>query len=166
MATRRTIDSLVEEFASMRGVSNDNAIRIALMEAIEREEEEAEPDIPPVAKEIVMRRVWIAYTEGQDSGSGKVFEDMAGPCVMLTIFLILGLLARGVREGIIGVVVIASLVSLYYYHRSAEKTKLEHAKSRKAINEDIARMKRNLPSGLRFLADGPTHMDVLLSSFE
>ena len=36
MATRRTIDSLVEEFASIRGVSNDNAIRIALMEAVAR----------------------------------------------------------------------------------------------------------------------------------
>lgn len=60
MAVRRTLDSLVEKFASMRGVSNDNAIRIALMDAIAREEEpELEPEVWPVAREIMRRRVWV-----------------------------------------------------------------------------------------------------------
>jgi hypothetical protein len=167
MATRRTIDSLVEEFASMRGVSNDNAIRIALMEAIAREEEpELEPEVWPVAKEIMMRRVWVAYMDGQDSGSSNVFNDIASACFVLTPILILGLFSRGVREGCVGLVIIVGVVSLYYYHRSMEKSKEERSKGRVTINKDIVEMKNKLPDGLEFLADGPTYMDVLLSSFE
>lgn len=39
MATRQSLDYLVREFAKMRGVSADNAVRIAVMEAIKRERE-------------------------------------------------------------------------------------------------------------------------------
>ena len=167
MATRRTLDSLAEEFATMRGVSNDNAIRIALMEAIAREEEpELEPEVWPVAREIMMRRVWVAYMDGQDSGSTKVFEDIAGPCVILTLILILGLFSRGVRAGSILLVVIVGIVSLYYYWRSIEKTKQERSRGRETINKGVAKMKHTLPDGLEFLADGPTYMDVILTSFE
>lgn len=42
MATRQSLDYLVREFAKMRGVSADNAVRIAIMEAIEREGEGSE----------------------------------------------------------------------------------------------------------------------------
>jgi hypothetical protein len=165
MATRRTIDSLVEEFASIRGVSNDNAVRIALMEAIAREEE-PEPEISPVAKEIMMRRVWIAYMEGQDGGSHKVLEDMTVPCVFSTLVLILSLFAPGVRFGFVGVAIIVSTLSLYYFHRSIEKSKDEHSKNREALYDDIAEMEKKVPSGLEFLADGPTYMDVIISSLE
>lgn len=101
MATRRTLDSLVEEFASMRGVSNDNAIRIALMDAIAREEEpELEPEVWPVVRDIMKRRVWVAYMDGQDNGSKTVFEDIASACVILTFILILGLFFRGECGGV------------------------------------------------------------------
>jgi hypothetical protein len=163
MAVRRTIDSLVEDFASMRGVSKDNAVYIALTDAIAREEE---PEFLPVAKEIVMRRVWIAYMDGQDNGSNKVFEEIAIACVMLTLFLILGLFAPGMRVGLIGFVIIVSVVSLYSYFRITERRKEERSKSREAIINDIAEMKNDLPTGLEFLTGGPTYMDVFLSSFE
>jgi hypothetical protein len=47
-----------------------------------------------------------------------------------------------------------------------EKSKEERSKGRVTINKDIVEMKNKLPDGLEFLADGPTYMDVLLSSFE
>jgi hypothetical protein len=44
MAVRRTIDPLTRQSAEMRGVSLDNAVRIALMEALAREQERARED--------------------------------------------------------------------------------------------------------------------------
>ena len=167
MATRRTLDSLVEEFASMRGVSNDNAIRIALMDAIAREEEpDLEPEVWPVVREIMRRRVWVAYMDGQNSGSKKVFDDIASACVILTLILILGLFFRGERGGSMLLVIIVGIVSLYSYWRSIEKTKHERSRGREAINKGVAEMKTKLPDGLEFLADGPTYMEVFLTSFE
>jgi hypothetical protein len=82
MAIRRTIDSLAEEFASLRNVSKDNALRIALIEAIARKEEhdfepEIVPEVVPVAEKVVALRAWTAYMDGQESGSRKVFEEIA-----------------------------------------------------------------------------------------
>jgi len=151
----------------LRGVSNDNALRIALIEAIAREEEpELVPEVVPVARKIVMQRVWIASLDGQDSGSRMVFEETAAPCVILTLLLLLGLFFPGVRLGVMGLVTIVSILSLYFYWRSGAKSTRARSKDRETINRDIAAMKNELPDGLEFLLGGPTFMDVLLSSTE
>jgi hypothetical protein len=164
MATRRTIDSLAEEFASIRGVDNDNAIRIALMEAIEREEEpDFDSEVISVAETIMKRRVWIAYTEGRDSGSHQVREEMGIPCVGLMFFLIFGLFSPANRMGMLSFATFTSIILLGFYYRSVEKSKKERSKYREMVNEEIAKMKDELPDALEFLKYGPTITDTLLS---
>jgi hypothetical protein len=76
---------------------------------------------------------------------------------MLTLLLILGLFSPGVRSGFMGVVIIVSIVSLYFYGRRVVERTQAHAKERERINIEIASLIKNeLPSGFEFLLDGPT----------
>jgi hypothetical protein len=179
MAVRRSLTSLTEEFASMRGVSTDNAVRIALIEAISREEDSVAtpgvsetssiaPEAVPVAEEIVMRRVSIAYMDGQDNESRKIYENL----VVLSFFLIpplvwdLFISDRGLHFAVLFPVIAIYIVLGYFYHRGVTESTKMRSKGREKINNDIAGMKSELPRGLEFLAHGPTFMDVLLSSTE
>lgn len=66
MAVRRTVGSLAEELASLGGVSKNNAVRIALSEAIAREGGfESVPDLEgatSLVPAIVPRQVGLVET--------------------------------------------------------------------------------------------------------
>jgi hypothetical protein len=119
-----------------------------------------------VVEAIVKRRVLIAHMDGQDWESRSIYSDVMSASVFLTFYLIMGLVFSSMRLGMLILVIIVSIVSIYFYNRRQERAIEKRAKQREELHKQIAKTRKEVPGELQFLADGPTFMDIDLSSEE
>jgi hypothetical protein len=167
MAVRRaarTIDSLAEEFASSHGLSKDNAIHIALTEAIARSEEPGinsyKEKSARAVRKVVFRQICLASICANSETRSQMWKELrttiGGGLFCLTVGF--ALQAVGVEqfslEGMVILGVPASVALLYYYSRTLSQRDREEKQRREILAKEIYGLGAVLPENLRFLCDG------------
>jgi hypothetical protein len=161
MAVRRSIDSLIREFAEIRGVTPDYAVRIAVTEALERERErieepEEEASYASTIEAIDARRLAIARCCGQDTAEDELCSEAGAPAALITIYLLGGaILARPLQLAIL-VFFLLCLVSMYFYWRRVRRKRESRKQMRESLALEIEELGKGLPERLRFLGGWPT----------
>lgn len=163
MATHRSIDSLVEEFASLRGVSKDSAIRIALTEAIARDEEPNSEinETASTIRKIVLNQICLARIGANGYTRAQMWEEMDTPIgfALFYLFVASGLQEVGVEhfslQAMVILVVPMGVALLYYYYtRTLNKRKSEEEQRREKLEREIHILGGSLPDSLEFLCEG------------
>lgn len=158
MATRRTVASLAAEFASLRGVSEDAAIRIALTEAIDREGEPDERlqlsklEVEAVSA-VVANRIGKAFSAGYKWGVREFWSDIEGPLFLLIIFLAVTAFVRGLRLGAFGISFAIVIGVTIWMSRKWPRQLEEQRRERDAMEQNIRSGGSELPYELEFLSD-------------
>jgi hypothetical protein len=119
-----------------------------------------------VVEGVVKRRVLIAHMDGEDRESSRTSNELLGAAIMPVLLLIGWGMYSAVREGAILAAIVVSIISAYVFHRSLTTATKGRSKQKKEYNRQIAEVLREVPSELQFLSDGPTCMDIDLSSDE
>lgn len=159
MATRQTIDFLTHQFAQMRGVSPDNAVRIALMEALEREQERAEEDEKDASHASTIertdaRRLAFAGSCGAEQGLCRIGSDAFPPYYLIIMWLISAVFAPFVSRSLQFAylfIVLFFLLFAYWPWRSVEKQREYGRQMRKSLGLGIEELGKGLPKRLVFL---------------
>lgn len=162
MAVRRTIDSLAKEYASLRGVSADNAVRIALAEAIQREDDSEDPEIDKVARAVravVARQITIAHFRAEEDTRTRISETMVPPIVLGLLWLTGAAFIRLRLQAVVLATVLIGAASIYYSYRSLRKGKLEAERVRATLRSEITELGASLPGSLEFLVEGTAEND-------
>lgn len=68
--------------------------------------------------------------------------------------------------GVLGLVIIVSIVSIYFYNRGLAKEIEERSKQRESLTGQIAELRNKVPRELEFLSDGPSFVEMFCSSDE
>lgn len=163
MAVRKTIDHLTQQFAEIRGISPDNAVRVALMEALEREQESAELDEEVAAQESLIeaidaRRLVIAGIFAEEAGLDRIGSAVLPPFVFAIWWLVVAVLsAFFVRPLLFAMIDMILLFALFAYltSRSVKKRRESGRQMRKALTVEIRELAKKLPDRLSFLASVP-----------
>jgi hypothetical protein len=164
MAVRRTINSLAEEFAFSQGVSMDNAIRIALAEAIARSKEpEPDSDIEETAstiRKIVLNQICLASIEANGYTRHQMWEEMGTPIGFALFYLtvafalqVVGVERFSVLAMVILVIPIGVALLYYYYTRTLNHRKREEEQRREKLKKEIQSLGMSLPDSLQFLCE-------------
>ncbi|WP_263350344.1 hypothetical protein [Acidicapsa acidisoli] len=173
MAIRRSIDSLIQEFAEMRGVSADYAVRLAVSEALQRDrgrgkkaKEDASHARSKEAKEqalhapsieaIYARGLAIAGSRGEDKAVGQLCSDLGPPVVIIAICLLGDAFFERYLQSTVLALVSLGLISSYIYWRSLQKIGKSREQMRASLALEIEELSQKLPDQLSFLADPPT----------
>jgi hypothetical protein len=168
---------LAADLASLRGVSKDAAIYVALSEAIARSEE-PKPDSKTfnaagLIRKIVFRQICLARIGANDETRSQMWKEMYTPVGFGLFYLAIafGLQVIGVEhyslQSMVILVVPAGVALLYYYHsRTLNQRKCEEKKSREILTEEIRRIGRGLPDNLGFLCDGAADNLIYLDSLQ
>ena len=163
MAVRRSIDSLTRQFAEMRGVSLDNAVRIALIEALAREQETAQEDEEGESHESLIeaidaRRLAIAGSFAEEAGLDRIGSETLPPMGLAIVWLTAAIFAaffiRPLLAAIIGIILLFAVFA-YLTSRSIDKRCESGRKMREALALEIKELGKRLPNRLTFLASVP-----------
>jgi len=160
MAVRRSVDSLIQEFAKMRGVSPDHAVRIAISEALERKRgigEEAKEEVSHASsiEAIYARGLAIAGSCGEDKATSQICSNVGPTIVLFAIFLLGSAFVERSLQSVILVFVLLCLVSLYFYWRSLQKIGRSRKQLRTSLALEIEELSQRFPDRLSFLAEPP-----------
>lgn len=159
MAVRRTIGSLTLEFAEMRGVSPDNAVRIALIEALEKEQERAKDEEEDAShastvRAIDVRRLAIAGSLAEEAGLDRIGSETLPPMALAIVWLIAAAFAafvvRPLLLAIIGIILLFLLFT-YLTSRSVGKRRESGRQMREALSLEIEELARSFQIGSAFL---------------
>ena len=163
MAVRKTVDYLTQQFAETRGVSPDNAVRIALMEALAREQERAEEDEEVASHESLIeaidaRRLVIAGIFAEEAGLDRIGSEVLPPMALAIVWLVAAVFAaffvRPLLFAMIGIILLF-VVFAYLTSRSVEKRCESGRHMREALALEIKELGKRLPNRLSFLANVP-----------
>lgn len=158
MAVRRSIDHLVQRFAEIRGVEPDQAVRIAVTEALEREQQgvedpEEKESQAAIIEEIDAMRLAIAESSGEDQAAGKLWRDVWPPVVSI-MFLILcdSFMDKPLQASLIAIILICFVLLCFYWNSLIKQSKTRK-EFRKSLTLGIEELAKELPYELRFLAN-------------
>jgi hypothetical protein len=152
---------LIREFADLHELTPSQAVRMAVSKLLVRESTDR-LDGSAIEK-VVIRRVVIAAIEGADEQVARVWDELSVPSVILVLFLTLIIFFPDARFGIVGLVIIVSLISVYLYGRGLKKARQERSSIVESLKKDIDELATKIPSELEFLLTGPSHDDSIKS---
>jgi hypothetical protein len=168
MVVRKSIEYQIQEFAELRGVTPDLAVRIAITEALDREQKEAEDfeedaSHASTLEAIDARRIAIAASSGQDIGVDGVCADLWPAAAILTVYLlVVTFFSRPLKPVVFAFVLFCIAVS-YIYGRSLAKQSESRKQMRKSLKLEVEELSRGLPDRLRFLAAPPSEEDPYIN---
>jgi uncharacterized membrane protein len=177
MAVRRTIDSLTAEVASSRGVSKDNAIRIALTEALAHSKE-PEPDSnidasADIIRKIVFRQICLASIAANGYTRSQMWEEMVSPIGFALFYLTVAFALQEVGverfslQAMVILLVPIGVALLYYYHsRTLNPRKREEEQRCEKLKKEIQSLGVCLPDNLEFLCDGTADDSSYIESLQ